>query len=55
MAEGLTEQTASKPPENGARRPYTTPVLRVFGTVASMTEALTSANKSDHGGNNTKT
>jgi hypothetical protein len=43
MAEELTEPAESKPAERGGRRPYTTPVLRVFGTVAAMTEAQSNA------------
>jgi hypothetical protein len=57
MAEELTEPAESKPAENGRRRPYTTPVLRVFGTVAAMTEAQTKASthQADFGVVNTKT
>jgi hypothetical protein len=43
MAEELTEPAESTPAESGGRRPYTTPVLRVFGTVAAMTGAQTNA------------
>jgi hypothetical protein len=55
MPEETPASTQSKRIERDVRHPYTAPVLRVFGTVASMTESLTSANKSDHGGANTKT
>jgi hypothetical protein len=55
MSEETPASTQSKRTDSGVRHPYTTPVLRVFGTVAAMTESLTSANKSDHGGTNTKT
>ena len=43
MAEESTEPAESKPAESGRRRPYKTPVLRVFGTVAAMTEAQSNA------------
>jgi hypothetical protein len=43
MAEESTEPAESKPAERGGRHPYTTPVLRVFGTVAAMTEAQSNA------------
>jgi hypothetical protein len=56
MAERVTELTPPKTDERGARRPYTTPVLRVFGTVAAMTENLSKdAGGMDGGANNTKT
>jgi len=55
VPEETAASTQSKRIESDVRHPYTTPVLHVFGTVASMTEALTSANKSDHAGANTKT
>jgi hypothetical protein len=57
MAEELTQPAESKPAEPG-RRPYTTPVLRVFGTVAAMTEAQTMASSHQADGGvvgNTKT
>jgi hypothetical protein len=50
MAEELTEPAESKPTESGGRRPYATPVLRVFGTVAAMTGAQTNASTHDADG-----
>jgi hypothetical protein len=42
-------------PEEPARLPYRPPVLRVFGTVAAITEALSfSGARKDGGPNNTK-
>jgi hypothetical protein len=59
MAERLTEPAESKPTESDGRRPYSTPVLRVFGTVVTMTESQTkSASHNADGGvlpANTKT
>jgi hypothetical protein len=57
MAEAPHEPTESNADENDARRPYSTPVLRVFGTVAAMTAAQTKAqtHQADGGAVNTKT
>jgi hypothetical protein len=42
-------------PEQPAKPPYRTPVFRVFGTVAAITETISPAgSKKDGGPNNTK-
>jgi hypothetical protein len=56
MADQPPSSTSPKPDDVPARRPYVTPLLRVFGTVAAMTASAhpTGATK-DGGPNNTKT
>jgi hypothetical protein len=53
------QPSASNDPDRGqkpVRRPYTTPVLRVFGTVAALTASANPAGTTKDGGpNNTKT
>jgi len=53
------QPSTSNDPQSGqklVRRPYTTPVLRVFGTVAALTaSANPSGTTKDGGPNNTKT
>jgi hypothetical protein len=59
MPERLTDPGESKPGERCTRRPYTTPLLHVYGTVAAMTNSQTKAasHKADGGVSpgNTKT
>ena len=53
MAQQLDPSKADSP---SPRRPYTTPTLRVFGAVASLTGTQTmSGSKMDGGPNNSKT
>jgi hypothetical protein len=56
MADQPPSSTGPKPDDVPARRPYVTPVLRVFGTVAAMTASANPSGATKDGGpNNTKT
>ena len=56
MAEAMTHEPVPQAHPNAPRRPYVTPVLKVFGAVAGMTGTRSpSGTLMDGGPNNSKT
>jgi len=56
MAEAMTHESVTQAHPDAPRRPYVTPVLKVFGAVAGMTGTRSpSGSLMDGGPNNSKT